>query len=119
MFKVQSTVKLVGSKMENDFRRELIRSNEGLQDPVSKLRQVLESEGFNTIKAYVLNWAPEQLEDIYLVLIDGSFLVRVEIDKYDKSKPPILERIELREYLRGLSKMNQVRLAVAKELAHT
>jgi hypothetical protein len=112
-------MKLIGSKMENDFREELIRSNEGLRDPESKLHQALEGRGYSTQNAYVLDWTPEQQEDIYLVLIDGSFLVSVEIDKYEQSKPPSFERIELQEYLHGLSKMNQVRLAVAKELAKT
>lgn len=111
-------MKLIGSKMENDFRQELIRSNEELHNPDSRLRQVLEGKGYNTLNAYVLNWVPEQLEDIYLVLIDGSFLVGVEIDKFEQTKPPLFERIELNDYLHGLSKMNQVRLAVAKELAN-
>ena len=104
--------------MEHDFRQELMRSNEGLRNPESRLRVALEGEGYNTVNAYVLNWVPEQLDDIYLVLIDGSFLVRVEIDKCEQIEPPHLERIELNEYLHGLSKMNQVCLAVAKKLAN-
>ena len=105
--------------MEEDFRKVLISSNESLKDPDSELRKALISEGHRVSNAYVLHWTPEQLEDIYIVLIDGSFLVSVEIDKYDNSKPPIFERIELKEYLHGLSRMNQVRLAVAQELAGT
>lgn len=112
-------MKLIGSKMESDFREELLRSNEALQDPDSKLRKALEAEGHDTKIAYVLHWTPEQLEDLYSVLIGGSYLVDVEIDKYDNSKPPKLERNELKFYLHGLSKMNQVRLAVAQDLACT
>jgi hypothetical protein len=111
-------MKLIGSKMENDFREALIRSNEGLRNPDSKLRQALEGEGYNTLNAYVINWIPEQLEDIYLMLIDGSFLVSVEINKFEQTKPPVFERIELNCYLHGLSRTNQVRLAVARELAN-
>ncbi len=110
-------MKLIGSKTESDFRIELVRSNEGLRKPESKLRKALESEGHDVSNAYVLHWTPEQLEDIYVVLIEGSFLVSVEIDKFDSSKQPIFERIELKDYLHGLSKMNQIRLAVAQDLA--
>lgn len=113
-------MRLIGSKMESEFREELLRSNDLLQDPESKLRKALASEGHDTKKAYVLHWTPEQLEDLYTVLIGGSYLVDVEIDKYDNSKPPIIvERNELKPYLHGLSKMNQVKLAVAKDLACT
>ncbi|WP_020412365.1 hypothetical protein [Microbulbifer variabilis] len=105
--------------MESDFRKELIRSNDAIQEPDSKLRKVLTAKGHNTKTAYVLHWIPEQLEDLYTVLISGSYLVDVEIAKYDNSKPPIVERSELKSYMHGLSKSNQVRLAVAKDLACT
>lgn len=105
--------------MEGDFREELLRSNDALQVPDSKLRQALEAEGHETKNAYVLHWTPEQLEDLYTVLIGGSYLVDVEIDKYDNAKAPILERNAIKPYLHGLSKINQVRLAVAQDLACT
>ena len=111
-------MKLIGSKMESDFRDELLSSNNALQDSGSKLRQALTAAGHETKNAYVLHWTPEQLEDLYTVLIDGSYLVYVEIDKYDNSQP-LLERNELKPYMHGLSKMNQVRLAVAQDLACT
>jgi hypothetical protein len=112
-------MKLIGSKMESDFREELIRSNTAIQESESKLRKALESEGHDTKNAYVLHWTPEQLEDLYTVLIDGSYLVDVEIDKYDECKSPKVERNELKTYLKGLSKINQVRLVVAQDLACT
>lgn len=112
-------MRLIGSKMESDFREELLRSNDALQDPDSKLRRALAAEGHDTKNAYVLHWTPEQLEDLYTVLIGGTYLVNVEIDKCDNPKSPIVERNELKPYLHGLSKMNQVRLAVAKDLACT
>lgn len=112
-------MKLIGSKMERDFREELIRSNEELQAHDSKLRIALESKGHDTQNSYVLHWVPEQLEDLYTVLVDGSYLVDVEIDKYDDSKNPLVERNELKPYVHGLSKMHQVRLAVAQDLTCT
>ena len=103
--------------MESDFREELIGSNEALQARDSKLRMVLESEGHDSINSYVLHWVPEQLEDLYTVLVGGSYVVDVEIDKYDGSKSHTVQRHELKTYLHGLSKMNQVRLAIALDLA--
>ena len=112
-------MKLIGSKMESDFREELLQSNNAIQDSGAKLRNALEAKGHDTKNAFVLHSIPEQLEDLYTVLIDGTYLVDVEIDKYESSKPPIVVRKELKPYLHGLSKMNQVRLAVAQELACT
>lgn len=111
-------MKLIGSKMEKEFRVELIRSNEGLNSSESILGKVLKNNNYNTKKAYVLHWTPEQLEDIYVVLIDGNSLVSVEIDKYDSSISPIFEEIDLKEYMHGLSRVNQVRLAVAQDLVN-
>ncbi|AOS95839.1 hypothetical protein AUP74_00368 [Microbulbifer aggregans] len=110
-------MKLIGSKMESDFRDELTRSNDALQDSGSMLRKALEAGGHEPKNAYILHWVPEQCEGLYTVLIGGSYIVKVEVDKCDKSKPPIVERSELKSYLNGLSKMNQVRLAVAQDLA--
>ncbi len=52
-----------------------------------------------------------------MVLINGVYLVSVELDRINPDTPPIYERIELKEYKQGLSKMNQVRLLVAQDLA--
>ena len=112
-------MKLIGSKMESDFREELIRSNQALQAHDSKLRMALESKGYDIKNSYVLHWTPEQLEDKYTVLVGGAYIVDVEIDKYDGSKNPLIEQNELKPYMHGLSKMNQVRLAVAQDLACT
>ncbi|MBO2689013.1 hypothetical protein [Shewanella algae] len=105
--------------MESDFREELVRSNDALQAPDSMLGRVLESAGYATKNAYVLHWVPEQLENLYTVLIDGSYLVDVEIVKHGNSNPPVVERNELKPYLNGLSKVGQIKLAVAQDLACT
>lgn len=109
-------MKLMGNKTERDFREELLRSNKSLQEPESRLRQILSSEGHNTKNAYVLNWTPEQREDCYTVLIDGKYLIDVEVERTDNYKQPVIESRELKVYMRGLSKINQIRLAVARDL---
>ncbi|MBU2862480.1 hypothetical protein KO489_01340 [Reinekea forsetii] len=109
-------MKLIGSKMENDFRQELVASNVALQEPNSNLRRVLEASGFNTKNAYVLRWTPDQTDDKYGVLIEASYLVWVEVEK-DGSVEPSVEKQELKSYTLGLSRMHQVKLAVAVDLA--
>ncbi|KZN57702.1 hypothetical protein N473_26710 [Pseudoalteromonas luteoviolacea CPMOR-1] len=108
-------MKLIGSKMELDFREELITSRNSFKSS-SSLKRVLESNGHSTANAIVLHHTPDQTEDIYLVLINGSYIISVELDRYDQSVPPILELIELKEYKHGLSRMNQVRLLVAQDI---
>jgi hypothetical protein len=110
-------MKLVGSKMESDFRKELLSSNRTLNSD-SSLKSCLNSQGHSTEKAYVLHLIPEQTEDIYLVLIDGAYLVNIEIGRIKKDIQPVPKFIELTEYMHGLSKVNQIRLLVAQELAN-
>lgn len=105
--------------MEKDFREQLENSNEGINNPSSRLKQVLEAAGHDISNAYVLHWTPEQTEDLYTVLIEGSYLVSVEIDKFNTSVAPVVERQELKSYSHGLSRMYQVQLAVALDLAKT
>lgn len=106
--------------MESDFRKELINSNNQLFSPESdsKLKQLLENAGHSTVKAYVLDWIPDQTEDIFTVLIDGKYLVRTEIDRLDQASQAVVERQEIKSYLKGLSRINQVRLLVAQDLAN-
>lgn len=110
-------MKLIGSKMESDFREELVSSNEFYFLKNSRLKVVLESHGYPTKNAYVLHWVPDQTEDFYTVLINGEYLVSTEIDHFDTSINPVFEHLELKVYLKGLSRMHQVKLAVAKNLA--
>ena len=111
-------MKLIGSKMEQDYRGELVRSNEGLNSTESSLGEALRENGFNTNNAYVLHWTPDQNEDFYTVLIDGTYLVTTEIDRSSNTIVTPIERIELKDYLKGLNRTNQVRLLVAQELVN-
>ena len=50
-------------------------------------------------------------------MIDKATVVKVEIDKLDQTVLPETYEMKLKAYTRGLSRMNQVRLAVALDLA--
>ncbi|KPZ68123.1 MULTISPECIES: hypothetical protein [unclassified Shewanella] len=109
-------MKLIGSRVENEFRAELEESKRSLLSE-SKLSLALKSKGHSIDNAYVLNWIPEQYEDIYLVIIDGSYLVKVELDRQDSNVTPVFDEIDLSEYKHELSRIKQVQLMVALDLA--
>ena len=111
-------MKLIGSKLESDYRTELVRSNEVLNSAESSLGDVLRENGYNTRKAYVLHWTPDQSEDFYTVLIDGTYLVTTEIDRSTRAVLSPIKRIDVKEYLKRLSRTNQVKLLVAQDLVN-
>ena len=112
-------MKLIGSKAEREFREELIRSNKFLNSENERLSLELRKVGFDLSNSYVLNHIPEQCEDIFVLLTSGSYVVTIEIDKSDSENPVIIDRVELKDYLKGLSKINQIQIAVAMDLMRT
>jgi len=112
-------VKLIGSKAEREFREELIRSNKFLNSENERLSLELRKVGFDLSNSFVLNHIPEQCEDIFVLLTSGSYVVTIEIDKSDSENPAITKRVELKDYLKGLSKINQIQIAVAMDLMRT
>ncbi|WP_163103509.1 hypothetical protein [Peribacillus alkalitolerans] len=111
-------MKLIGSNTERDFRKQLNESYESLFNvKPSPLLALLQSK-FPVMKtAYILNWIPEQGEDIYTIFIDREIIVIVELDRFNLELEPLLETISMNDYVKGLSKINQIKLAVAIDLA--
>ena len=112
-------MKLIGSKAEREFREELIRSSKFLNSENERLSLELRKVGFDLSNSFVLNHIPEQCEDIFVLLTSGSYVVTIEIDKSDSENPVIIDRVELKDYLKGLSKINQIQIAVAMDLMRT
>ena len=112
-------MRLIGSKTEQDIRKQLIASNKSIfqEGDNLRLRVALQGEFPNMKTAYVLNWIPEQGEDIYKVLVDNFIVAEVELDRVNPSTKPIVNSIPISQYQIGLSKLNQIKLAVAIELA--
>lgn len=108
-------MKLIGSKTEREFIEQFKLLDPLLRKSASPLRIVLESLGYNVSKGVILECIPEQVEDCYLVLIDTEQLIQIEIPR-DKDMLPICERIDLKAYRINLSKINQIRLAVAQDI---
>ncbi|WP_251038565.1 hypothetical protein [Paenibacillus albidus] len=112
-------MKLVGSRTEQDIREQLIVSNKSLFEDEEKKRllNVIQENHPNMVTAYVLHWIPEQAEDFYKVLINDSIIVDIELDRLNQNIMPIIKSVPISQYKVGLSKINQIKLAVAIDLA--
>ena len=112
-------MKLIGSKAEREFREQLVKSNISLSIESDPLNKVLNDAGHDVVNSYVLHHIPEQCEDIYVLLISGDYILNVEIDRLDSKVEPIIERVEINNYLHSLSKAHQIQIAVAMDLVAT
>lgn len=112
-------MKLKGTKTEQNFRERLINSHVSLFQEQSniKLLQVLKDFFPEMKTAYFIGHTPEQGEDLYRILINTDTVVFLEMNRYKQDAVPIFSKISVQEYLKGLSKMEQIKMAVALELA--
>jgi hypothetical protein len=99
--------------------RERLLSDPSRRELLSTIRK-----GLNTISRnmYVVFYIPEQYEEIYEVLVDGTTIASVELPRKSVSGPTVFESWALNDYLdrrRGrLSKLARRRLSFAIELAN-
>ncbi|WP_153915810.1 hypothetical protein [Shewanella sp. TC10] len=105
---------LVGSKTEKDIETELVAltSNAMTSSKGFHLKALLSELDLNSQKVIVLNNFPDETCDVYLLLIENRLIGQVEIDSDDLENPTI-ETFTIPEYKKGLSKIQQIRLAVA------
>lgn len=112
-------MKLKGTKTEQDFRERLINSHKSLFQEQSneRLLNVLQNSFPEMMTAYFIGHTPEQGEDLYRILINTDTIALLELDRYNRDTKPIIGKISVREYIKGLSKMDQIKMAVALDLA--
>jgi len=112
-------MKLIGSKQEQGFRKVLEGSNivSAQDDKTEAVLNVLRTTFGEVKSAYILDWIPEQGEDIFTILVDLDRIAKVEISKVNHSEIPLIETFNLKDFQRGLSKIFQIKLAVAIDLA--
>lgn len=107
---------LIGSMTEDQFRKELVASRSALIDgsAQSQLRSILRQHEVDLSKTLVVNWIPEQGEDIYDVL-SGSEVIHLEIQRDGSSHT--IHSVPLTEYLRRRhTRPQRIKLAVAMDL---
>lgn len=109
-------MKLIGSLAEQSFREELSKSWGGLRVPGNKLLSILTNRLGLIGSAFVLNWAPEQAEDLYIVLINGAEVVWLEVSR-SNGEVVDFQTTSVKEYERSLrSRQSRIKLAVALDL---
>ncbi len=110
-------MKLIGSKTEKDIEAELLAlTSNALASPKgSYLKRLLSELNVSSQKVIVLSSFPDESCDVYLLLIENRLIGQVEIDSGDLDNP-IIETFTIPEYKSGLSKIQQLKLAVAKVL---
>ncbi len=112
-------MRLVGSKTEKDFRDVLIKSHKSLfdEDSYQGLLQVLKTNFPEMKTAYFIRHIPEQGEDLYTMLVDLDTIATIEISRYSQDEKPIVEISSINDFKNGISKVEQIKLAVALDLA--
>lgn len=112
-------MKLIGSKTEEDFRDALIKSRDLLfkGDSYKRLLQVLKTSFPEMKTAYIIKHNPDQGEDFYTILVDLDTIATIEISRYSQDEKPMVEISSINDFKRGMSKLKQIELAVALDLA--
>lgn len=97
--------------------REALLTEESSRSLLAALRQLLRSI---TPNLYILRWIPEQGEDLYDILVDGTTVARVEIPRAGGDGQKICSTSTVEEYIReqpGMTKLERRKLEVALNLA--
>lgn len=112
-------MRLTGSKTEQEFRDALIKSHTELfqGNSYKRLLQLLKTNFPEMKTAYFIRHIPEQGEDLYTMLIDFNIIVKIEISRYCEDEKPIVEISSINDFKKGISRVEQIKLAVAIDLA--
>jgi hypothetical protein len=109
-------MKLIGSLTESQFRKQLIASSLAWRDE-PRIIKLLEEHGVPVESMFTLNWTPDQMEDLYTILINGRSVVCLWVPKYSGS-PRVVSVEATTTYARRLkSTVKRIQLAVALELS--
>lgn len=114
-------MRLIESRQEQDIRADLKKGHHALFQNSENVRllEVLQKTFPKMQTAYVLEWIPEQGEDIFGVLIDTDTISWVELDRVNIKAEPIIESGSVSKYRRKLKKLKLIKLLVALDLAQT
>jgi hypothetical protein len=115
-------MRLIGSLTEDRLRDELSRSNAALRTGHDNptLRTFLQDQGVNLTTAFVLDWVPEQSEDIYIVLDGTRQVLTIELPRAMDGASPLIESISFATFRESVSKgkrLARLKFAVASALA--
>lgn len=111
-------MKLIGSNLEKQAREELERSHQSLfyDEANSRLLNSIKSEFPDMHSAYVLDWVPEQGEDIFTVLVDSDAVAIFELTRSGCEVAKASSVKAVSDYQDSLRRNKQVKLLVALQL---
>jgi len=106
---------------DEEIKRELLGSKEALfsGEENSALLRIMQEKFPEVNVAFILDWVPEQAEDIYWVLIDVGRVAIIEVLRSAKTMPggPLVEMRSIESYNdKKLSKRARRKLKVALDL---
>lgn len=112
-------MKLIGSNTEDKFREIFLKSHNSLFNDSSKKELIkMIIEHYPCMKtAYFIEHIPEQSEDHYTILINDDTIAFFEVERFNNNKPISFPSMTVDEYKNGLNKIDQIKLAVALDLA--
>ena len=110
-------MKLINSRQEKEFEKELRKSNATIRNGTcsSRLLGALKANETDLTRLFVLNWVPEQAEDLYAIFVPPNEVLEIEVPRY--TGPVKVVRLQLSEYVKGSSKTQRRKVAVAQSLA--
>jgi len=109
-------MRLIGSRTESIRRSELLHSEEFINS--NKIIVDFLRGRYCEIKSvFVLTHTPEQAEDIYRLIINGNYVVGLELSRIDNEISDVFYMSVL-EYSKIIkSKSDRLELAIARDLA--
>jgi len=112
-------MKIVGSAIEDQYIAELLNGNRALFNSSDRkpLLNALKKAFPKMRTAYVLDWVPEQGEDIYYILIDSNYVAQFEVSRLESNAVRIVKYCTVKEYLKRLRKHRLLKLLLALRLA--
>ncbi len=118
---VTRLMSLIGSLTESQIRAELTASNAAIREETGNpaLRAVLVEFGVDLATAFVLDWVPEQGEDIYTVLDGTQRALTVELPRSGAVVAREVTAVPFADFFEATEKQtrrNRLRLAVALDL---
>jgi len=99
--------------------RERLLSEPESRELLSGLRRQLQSI---TRNLYVIRWIPEQAEDLYHVLVDGTTIVHIEIPRVRHDGAPAFKKWPVEAYMKerkAIPKRERRKLELALRLARS
>lgn len=115
-------MKLIGSKREREIESQLRHSQSWLLEApeTATIRSVLLRAFKGVQSALLLNWTPDQSEDLYSILVNGSSIASFEIPREIKFDPQLIEvelehPLEWKKHLRG--QVQNLKYLIAMQIA--